>query len=115
MYWILGPSPPPCKSVRSRLPEWFRDDPEFTAELNRAKPFRSARLRADLRSLAFEAMATLRELVSGTDVPPSVRLRAPLAILDAADALKMGEIGPMSPEGLEAKMTRERFLESLGG
>jgi hypothetical protein len=69
--------------------EWLRDDPEFIAGLNRAKSFRRERLRADVLSLASNAMATLRELVSGSDVPPSVRLRASLAILEAADALKL--------------------------
>jgi hypothetical protein len=60
-------------------------------------------------------MATLRELVSRPDVPPSVRLRASLAVLRAADALNADQIGPMSAEGVQAKMEHERFLESLGG
>ncbi len=92
----------------------MRDDPEFIAGLNRAKLFRRERLRADVLSLASDAMATLRELVSGPDVPPSVRLRASLAILDAADALKGEEIGPTSAEAVEAKMDHQRFIDSLG-
>ena len=95
--------------------DWLRDDPEFVAGLNRAKSFRRERLRADVRSLASDAMATLRELVSGSDVPPAVRLRASLAILQAADVLNVEEIGPTSAEGIEAKMEHERFIESLGG
>ena len=95
--------------------EWLRDDHEFIAALNRAKSFRRERLRAEVRSLASDAMATLRELVSGPDVPPSVRLRASLAILQAADALKVEEIGPMSAEGVEARLDHKRFIESLGG
>ena len=95
--------------------EWLRDDPEFIAGLNRAKSFRRERLRADVRSLASDAMATLRELVSGPDVPPSVRLRASLAILQAADALKVEEIGPTSAEGVQAELEHKRFIESLGG
>ena len=63
-----------CES--EAVAEWLRDDPEFIAGLNRAKSFRRERLRADVLSLASNAMATLRELVSGPDVPPSVRLRA---------------------------------------
>jgi hypothetical protein len=70
---------------------WLRDDPEFIAGLNRAKSFRRDRLRADVLSLASDAMATLRELVSGPDVAPAVRLRASLAILQAADALNVEE------------------------
>jgi hypothetical protein len=102
-----------CES--EAVAEWLRDDPEFIAGLNRAKSFRRERLRADVLSLASNAMATLRELVSGPDVPPSVRLRASLAILEAADALTVGEIGPTSAEGVQAKIEHKRFIESLGG
>jgi hypothetical protein len=47
--------------------------------------------------------------------PPSVRLRASLAILEAADALKIEEIGPTTPEGVEAELNHKRFIESFGG
>ena len=83
--------------------------------MNRAKSFRRDRLRADVLSLASAAMATLRELVSGPDVPPSVRLRASLAILDAANALKAEELGPMTTESVRAKIEHDVFIESLGG
>jgi hypothetical protein len=53
-----------------------------------AKCHRTERLRADLRALASDAMATLQELVSSPDVAPSVWLRASLAILQAVNALK---------------------------
>jgi hypothetical protein len=94
--------------------EWLRDDPEFIASLNRAKSFRRERLRADVRSLASAAMATLRELVR-PDVAASIRLRASLAILQAADALNIEAIGPTPAEGVEAKLEDERFIESLSG
>ena len=94
--------------------DWLRDDPEFIAGLNRTKSFQRDRLRADVLSLASDAMATLRELVSGPNVPPSVRLRASLAILDAANALKAEELGPTSAEGVQAKMDNQRFIDSLG-
>jgi hypothetical protein len=60
-------------------------------------------------------MATLRELVSGSNVPPSVRLRASLAILQAADALNVEEIGPTTAETVQAKIDHKRFIDSLGG
>ena len=101
-----------CES--DAVAEWLRDDPEFIAGLNRAKLFRRERLRADVLSLASDAMATLRELVSGPDVPPSVRLRASLAILDAADALKAEEIGPTSADAVQDKIEHKRFIDSLG-
>jgi hypothetical protein len=94
--------------------EWIRDDPELIAGVNRAKSFLRERLRADVLSLASNAMATLRELVSGPDVPPSVRLRASLAILDAANALKTGELGPTSAEGVQGNMNHKRFMDLLG-
>jgi hypothetical protein len=94
--------------------EWLRSDPEFIAELNRTKSFRRERLRANVRSLASDAMATLRELVSGPDVPPSVRLRASLAILEASDALTIEEIGPTTAEAVQAKIDHKRFIDSLG-
>ena len=84
--------------------------------MNRVKLVQRERLRADVRSLASDAMVKLRELISGRDfVPHSVRLRACLAVLHAADALNVEEIGPMSPEGVQAKLQHDRFLESLGG
>jgi hypothetical protein len=60
-------------------------------------------------------MATLRELVSSPDVAPSVRLRASLAILQAANALKADDAGPKTAEGVQARIAHERFIESLGG
>jgi hypothetical protein len=92
----------------------LRDDPEFIAGLNRAKLFRRERLRADVLSLASDAMATLGELVSSPDVPPSVRLRASLAVLQAADVLKAEDLGPTSAEGVQAKLDHRRFMDSLG-
>jgi hypothetical protein len=59
-------------------------------------------------------MTTHLELVSGPDVPPSVRLRASLAILDAADALNAEELGLTSAVGVQAKMEHQRFIDSLG-
>jgi hypothetical protein len=94
---------------------WLRDDPEFIARLNRAKSFQRERLRADVLFLASDAMATIRELVSGRDVRPSARLRASLAILRAADALKVDEIGPITAEAVQDNIEHKRFIDSLGG
>ena len=62
-----------------------------------------------------DAMKTLRELVTGSDVPPSVRLRASRAILQAAAALTVEEIGPTTAESVRAKIEHDAFIESLGG
>ena len=109
-----GADVPECDS--ETLAECLRNDPEFVAALNRVKLAQRERLRAEVRSLASDAMATYRELISGPrHVPHSVRLRACLALLHAADALNAEEIGPTSAEGAQAKLQHDRFLESLGG
>jgi hypothetical protein len=94
---------------------WTSRDSEAIAGEKRAKRFRRERLRADVRSLASQAVATLREMVSNPDVPPGVRLRASLAIVQAADAIAAEEIGPTSAEGVQAKAEHDAFVESLGG
>jgi hypothetical protein len=94
---------------------WTSRDAEAIATENRAKRFHRDRLRSEVRSLASEALATLREMVSGPDVPPAVRLRACLAILQAADAIAAEEIGPTSAESVRAKIEHDEFIESLGG
>jgi hypothetical protein len=90
-------------------------DAEAIAAENRAKMERRERLRADVQSLASQAVATLRELVAGSEVPASVRLRACLAVLQAADAVAAEKIGPTSAEGVRAKLADEAFFRSLGG
>ena len=60
-------------------------------------------------------MATLREQVSGPDVPPAVRLRTFLAVLEADDAMKPATIGSTSARGVKASMEHRALIESLGG
>jgi hypothetical protein len=93
---------------------WLRDDPEFIAGLNRARAYRLKRLRAEVRSLASDALATLRELVSSPGIPSAVRLKASLAILQAADAFSVETIGTTSARGAQAVLDRKALLESLG-
>jgi hypothetical protein len=107
-----GPDP---EGDAESVAAWTSRDAEAIAAENRAKRSRRERLRSDVRSLASEAVATLRELVSGPDVPPAVRLRASLAILQAADAVAAEEIGPTSAEGVRAKIEHDEFIEALGG
>jgi hypothetical protein len=89
---------------------WPARDAEAVAAENRSRRFRRERLRADVRSLADQAVVTLREMLAGPDVPPAVRLRACLAILAAADVIAAEAIGPTTAGGVE----REKFLETLG-
>jgi hypothetical protein len=62
-----------------------------------------------------QAVAALRELVTDSNVPAAVRLRACLAILEAAGAMKLEAIGPTSVEEVQAEMDRLVFLGSLSG
>jgi hypothetical protein len=94
---------------------WLVGDPEFIAGLNRAKFYRQERLGADILSLTTRAVKTLRQLVSDCAVPPAVRLRASLAILDAANAMKPESIGSTSVRGIKASMDHRALIESLGG
>jgi hypothetical protein len=95
--------------------DWSRRDPRFVASLNRAKSYHRDVLRAEIQSLASEAVKTLRKLVRGADIAPAVRLRASLAILEAADALKPESIGSTSATGVRASMEHQALIESLGG
>ena len=94
--------------------DWVQSDAGFVARLNRAKSYRAERLRADVRSLASDAVATLRDLITAPEVPSAVRLRASLAILQAADAMKAETIGSTSVEGVQASMEHRALLECLG-
>src|SRR5689334_22839451 len=84
-----GPTIPARPRERGHQPPRGRPRRDRAGECLLIKRYRrwTDRLQADVRSLAAEAVATLRKLVSGPDIPPSVRLRASLAILQAADAM----------------------------
>jgi hypothetical protein len=94
---------------------WLDGDPGFVAGLNRARACRAERLRAEVRSLTSEAVATRRELVSGPDVPPSVRPRSPPSILQAADAMKAEAISSTSARGVRVSMDHRALIRGLGG
>ena len=81
------------------LRAWSDDDAEFIVAMNRAKQERSARLRAELRALASEAMTTLREMMTSPSTPNAVRLRAALAVLGTTDAMTADKIGSTSEAG----------------
>lgn len=66
---------------------WLRADAMFQAEFNRAKQEHAESMRARLRGLAELAFSTLEKTLTGKNVPPGVRLRAALAVLQGAEAL----------------------------
>jgi hypothetical protein len=102
-------------AVPSLLRAWLRGDAESAARLNQAKAQQAERLRAEIRELAGQAVATLRRLVTSDDAPPAVRLRAALAVLAASDALKPEPVGLMTPDGVRATWDHRELIELLGG
>lgn len=72
--------------------QWLRD-PEFEAELNRAKLERANVLRTQIRDLADTAVSTLREMLTGTDIPPGIKLKAALTVLQCSCTLTPETVG----------------------
>jgi AcrR family transcriptional regulator len=66
---------------------WLRSDSKFQAELDRARQEQTDAMRARLRGLAAMAVSTLEEMLTDMNVPPGVRLKAALAILQGTDTL----------------------------
>jgi hypothetical protein len=96
-----------------RVREWLSRDPEFIAGLNRAKSERGDRLRAGVRGLADDAFATLRGLISGPHVPPAVRLKAAMAVLETANAMRGETIGSTSAAEIQADLMNREPYASL--
>jgi len=79
---------------------WLRSDATFQAELNRAKQEQMDAMRAQLRVLAEMAVSTVREMLTGTDVPAGVRLKAALSVLQTIGTLEPEEIGKTDPAAI---------------
>jgi hypothetical protein len=80
---------------------WQKMDPRFVAELNRAKQEQAEALRAQLRVLSDLAVATVREMLTGKDVPAGVRLKAALALLMSIGVLEPEALGKTDPHKIE--------------
>jgi len=85
---------------------WKKTDDLFAAELNRSRREYADAVNGQLRGLAAEAVKTVREILTGADVSPAVRLKAALSVLQAAGALAVG-IGPTDPILIEGQKLRE--------
>jgi hypothetical protein len=77
---------------------WRKSDATFQAELNRAKQEQMDGIRAQLREMADTAVSTIREMMIGDYVPPSVRLKASLAVLQSIGTLTPEQIGATDPD-----------------
>jgi hypothetical protein len=82
---------------------WRKSDATFQAELNRAKQEQVDALRTQLQALADPAMATVREMLNGRDIPAGVRLKAALAVLQSIGTLTPEHIGETDPDVIRDK------------
>jgi hypothetical protein len=88
---------------------WLRSDPAFQAEFNRAKLEQVQIMRAQIRSLADVAVATIREMPTESKIAPAVRLKAALAVIEAVGAHEPESIGATDPEEIEHAQSLEIF------
>jgi hypothetical protein len=96
---------------RSTYYVWLKSDANFAAELDRAKREQAESMRAQLRGLADTAIATLREILTGKDVAPAVRLKAALSVLQGTGALEPETIGKTDPQVPQPPRLIVNFLE----
>jgi AcrR family transcriptional regulator len=82
----------------------LKSDATFLAELNRAKKEHTDAMRAQLRDLADTAVSTVREMLTGPDVPAGVRLKAALVVLESIGTLKPEPIGKVDPRQIESDL-----------
>jgi len=92
---------------------WIKSDVIFQAELNRAKQEQAEAMRAQLRGLADAAVSTVREMLTGADVPAGVRLKAALAVLQATGTFDPQDAGTTDPEDIERDQKQQSFLNAL--
>lgn len=97
---------------RSTYYLWLSSDATFEAELNRAKKEQIDAMRTQLGGLADKAVSTIREMLTGADVPAGLRLKAALAVLQATGALESG-VGATDPEVIEQERRQQSLLNSL--
>jgi transposase-like protein len=69
---------------RSTIHLWIRTDAELSLAVDRARATQQSALFDELQDLAAQAVETLRELLTQSTTPASVKLRAAQAILKAA-------------------------------
>jgi transposase-like protein len=80
---------------RSTIYLWMRDDDNFAGELSLARRQCADNMRARLRELGEDAVKTIRELMTGTDVSAAVRLKAALSVLQSMGAMDEAQ-GPLA-------------------
>ena len=105
---------------RTTIHHWIRNHPEFKAAAAQAQAEYAAALIDEMRELCAQALKTLRNLLERSDVPPAVRLKAALAVLnrphfpqpgrqlDSADRLRLLILLPARAGKIAANDTLDR-------
>ena len=88
---------------------WLKSNANFVAELNRAKQHQAEAWREQLRGLSDSAVATLREMVTGKDVPAGVRLKAALSVLQSVGMLEPEPIVSTSLSEIEMRQALDNL------
>ena len=73
---------------RSTVYLWMREETDFKAQLMLARRDCADAMRARLRELADDAVATVREVLTSKEVSAAVRLKAALAVLQSVGSMK---------------------------
>jgi len=73
---------------RSTVYLWMREETDFNAQLMLARRDCADAMRAGLRELADDAVATVREVLTSKEVSAAVRLKAALAVLQSVGSMK---------------------------
>jgi hypothetical protein len=94
---------------RTTLHRWLSSDAQFVATLNQLKREELDAIRSRMRSAAGTAVETVEELMEGANVHPAIRLRAALAVLEAAGGLEPERIGPTRVDEIQAEFRRAQL------
>lgn len=89
---------------RTTIHNWMRTSDEFRAAVDQARSHFFACIADQLNQLATTALETLRTLLTSTDTPPAIRLKAALAVLERPSSLH--EPGWQLPQPVGLVLTR---------
>jgi hypothetical protein len=95
---------------RSTYYLWVRSDPNFVAELNQAKQERLDWVHAQIRDLVPASVATIKDALTGPDVPWPVRVKVAFTVLQIAGAVEPEEIGDTNPK----RIASTQVFEAMG-
>jgi ABC-type glycerol-3-phosphate transport system substrate-binding protein len=100
---------------RTTLWRWMRTDADFVALVNQERADQAKSIRVELRTLAADAVGTLRTMMADPMVPAAVRLKVAVAALGAAGGMTTEAAGPTDPKDVEAGWKNEEWLKMITG